>query len=63
MVGLRTRVTAMTTATTKEDEYQRFAREALDLAEHSRSEADRASWARIAQKWIELVPQQRRPED
>jgi hypothetical protein len=47
----------------KEDEYQRYAREALDLADHSKRDDDRASWLRIARKWIELIQPNRRPDD
>jgi hypothetical protein len=48
---------------TNDDEYQRYAREALDLADHSRTEADRSSWLRIAQKWIALISPKRLPHD
>jgi hypothetical protein len=40
----------------QDDEYRRYAREALDLADHSLNDKDRASWLQIARKWLNLLP-------
>jgi hypothetical protein len=40
----------------KYDEYLRYAREAQELADHARNPDDKASWLRIAQSWLKLLP-------
>jgi hypothetical protein len=47
-------------AVDKDDEYRRFAREALDLADHSKSNEDKATWLRIARKYLDLLPKRER---
>jgi len=37
------------------DEYERNVREAQRMAEHSRSDHDRAAWLRIAQQWLRML--------
>jgi hypothetical protein len=44
----------------KDDEYRRFAREALDLADRSNNNEDKATWLRIAQKYLDLLPKRER---
>ena len=38
-----------------EDEYRRNVRECERMAENSKSDADRASWLRIAQQWLRML--------
>ena len=40
----------------KLDEYRRRSREAEDQAQRALREEDRASWLRIAQSWLGLIP-------
>jgi hypothetical protein len=43
--------------TGKEDKYRQYAEEAQALAEKAISERDKASWLKIAQSWLRLLPQ------
>ena len=38
------------------DKYQRDADEALQRALTARSDEDRASWLRVAQGWLQMIP-------
>ena len=40
---------------TVNDEYERNVREAQRMADNSLSEADKASWLRIAQQWLRML--------
>jgi hypothetical protein len=40
----------------KHDEYRRYAEDALELSERAKNPADKASWLRIARKWLDLLP-------
>ena len=37
-------------------EIRRFAHEAQEMADRSKNDADRASWLRIAQSWLAMLP-------
>jgi len=43
--------------TGKEDKYRQYAEEAQALAEKAISERDKASWLKITQSWLRLLPQ------
>ena len=40
----------------REDEYRRYANEAIELADRSKNAADKASWLQIARKWLDMLP-------
>ena len=40
----------------KSEEYRRNALDAIEYSERARTEADKASWLRIAAKWLALTP-------
>jgi hypothetical protein len=42
----------------KGEEYRRNALDAIEYSERARTEADKASWLRIAAKWLALTPMQ-----
>jgi hypothetical protein len=42
--------------TDKEEEYHRYAAEAQMQANRAISERDKASWLKIAQSWLQLLP-------
>jgi hypothetical protein len=42
----------------KTEEYRRNALDAIEYADRARTEADKASWLRIAAKWLALTPVQ-----
>jgi hypothetical protein len=42
--------------TNKEDEYRQYAEEAQTQADRACSERDKASWLKIAQGWLQLLP-------
>ena len=42
--------------TDKYDEYRQYAKEAEQRADIALRDEDRASWLRIAQKWLRLLP-------
>jgi hypothetical protein len=44
----------------KNDEYRKYAREAQNLADRSRNPGDKASWLRIAQSWLNMLPKPER---
>lgn len=43
----------------RHDEYRRQAKAAEDQAEKAANDGDRASWLRIAQGWLSLLPHRR----
>ena len=44
----------------KFDEYRKRAAEAQTMADQSRNNSDKASWLRIAQSYLEMLPKPRR---
>lgn len=47
----------------KEEEYRRYAAEAESRAKKARNEEDRASWLRLWQGWLTLLPDRKRGAD
>lgn len=45
-----------------EDEYRRQAAEAQKEADRTLSDDDRASWLRVAQGWLSLLPKRPQPD-
>jgi hypothetical protein len=43
--------------TDQENKYRQYAEEAQALAEKAISDRDKASWLKIAQSWLSLLPQ------
>jgi hypothetical protein len=43
----------------KYDEFRKYAREAKDMTDRSRNDADRASWLKIAESWLRMLPEPR----
>jgi hypothetical protein len=43
----------------KDDEYRRFAEQAQQQADKATRPNDRASWLRIAQGWMRMIPRRR----
>ena len=43
----------------KHDEYRKHAHEAQAMADRSRNPTDKASWLRIAQSWLDMLPKPR----
>jgi len=44
---------------TQEEKYRRYAHEAQEQAQRSRNAADKLSWLRIAQRWLDLASRPR----
>jgi hypothetical protein len=40
----------------RQDEYRRYANEAIELADRSKNPSDKASWLQIARKWLDMLP-------
>ena len=38
------------------DEYRKRAQEAQEMADRTRNQADKASWLRIAERWLQMLP-------
>ena len=43
----------------KYDEIRKRAHEAQEMADRTRNQADKASWLRIAQSWLNMLPKPR----
>ena len=43
----------------KYDEYRRRAQEAQAMADQTQNQSDKASWLRIAQGWLDMLPKPR----
>jgi hypothetical protein len=43
----------------KNDEYRKFAQQAQDLADRTKNPADKASWLKIAESWLRMLPKPR----
>jgi hypothetical protein len=46
----------------KLNQYRRYSREAEEQAERAIRDEDRASWLRIAQSWLRLIPRRGRAD-
>jgi hypothetical protein len=43
-------------AMNKHEEYRLYAEQALEFSERAKNPADKASWLRIARRWLDLLP-------